>query len=123
MNPVAPPFFPLLGRRAIEIIGPVSVITKMTTQNSKDASLTAGQPAHYRIRVAGALGPDWSDRVNGMFITASGRVGEPSTTILEGDLRDQGALIGVLNTLYEMHLPLLSVESSQRTSATENVEN
>ncbi len=31
-------------------------------------------------------------------------------TILEGELSDQAALAGVLNTLYELHLPLLSVK-------------
>jgi hypothetical protein len=31
-------------------------------------------------------------------------------TVLEGWLPDQAALAGVLNTLYELHLPLLSVE-------------
>jgi hypothetical protein len=29
---------------------------------------------------------------------------------LEGELRDQAALTGVLNSLYELHLPVLSVE-------------
>ena len=32
-------------------------------------------------------------------------------TILVGQLRDQAALSGVLNELYELHLPLLTVES------------
>jgi hypothetical protein len=31
-------------------------------------------------------------------------------TILEGYLPDQSALCGVLNTLYELHLPVLMVE-------------
>jgi hypothetical protein len=32
------------------------------------------------------------------------------TTILIGRLRDQAELSGVLNTLYDMHLPILSVD-------------
>ena len=79
---------------------------------------TPGDPAHYRIRVAGALGPEWSDRLGGMLIAATGRTGQPATTMLEGELRDQGALMGVLNTLYELHLPLLSVEASGRQEST-----
>ena len=35
---------------------------------------------------------------------------EPAITILEGELVDQAALAGVLITLYEHHLPVLSVE-------------
>jgi hypothetical protein len=31
-------------------------------------------------------------------------------TLLQGELCDQGALLGVLNTLYGLHLPLLLVE-------------
>jgi hypothetical protein len=31
-------------------------------------------------------------------------------TILEGCLQDQAALCGVLNTLYELHVPVLMVE-------------
>jgi len=34
----------------------------------------------------------------------------PPTTLLVGELIDQAALVGVLNTLYEWHLPVLSVE-------------
>ena len=36
--------------------------------------------------------------------------GRPSLTVLEGELTDQAALVGVLNSLYEMHLAVLSVE-------------
>jgi hypothetical protein len=36
--------------------------------------------------------------------------GDPPTTTLEGELSDQAALAGVLNTLYELHLTLLLVE-------------
>jgi hypothetical protein len=39
--------------------------------------------------------------------------GPPVTTLL-GELSDQAALAGVLNTLYELHLPVLAV---QRLSA------
>ena len=31
-------------------------------------------------------------------------------TVLVGELRDQGALLGVLATLYGLHMPLLLVE-------------
>jgi hypothetical protein len=40
---------------------------------------------------------------------SSDDLGSPATT-LEGKINDQSALAGVLNTLYELHLPVLSVE-------------
>ena len=64
-----------------------------------------------RIRIEGALDPSWSDRLGGLAITSSGRFDTKTTTVLEGDLRDQAALLGVLNALYEMHLPLESLET------------
>ena len=73
--------------------------------------LTLDTPARYRIRVKGYLDSSWSDRLGGLDITASSQedVG-PTVTTLRGDLLDQAALAGVLNALYNLHLPLLSVE-------------
>ena len=82
----------------------------MTDTNATPAPLTSGARAHYRIRVAGAISPDWSDRMGGLQITTSGRAGEPSASCLDGELLDQSALIGVLSTLYDLNLPIESVE-------------
>lgn len=72
--------------------------------------LTFGGPATYRIRIKGGLDERWSDRLGGMIITTS-KVGDrkPVTTLV-GPLLDQAALLGVLNALYDLHLPLFSVE-------------
>lgn len=67
-------------------------------------------PAIYRIQVQGRLDATWSDRVEGMNVTAAATEGGAVQTILVGRLPDQAALSGVLNTLYELHLPVLSVE-------------
>ncbi len=67
------------------------------------------RPATYRIRAKGHLPESWSGRLGGMTITCD-REGEPPATILCGLLLDQAALLGVLNALYGLHLPLLSVE-------------
>jgi hypothetical protein len=63
----------------------------------------------YRIRVKGYLPEGWTERMGGMAIRYDGDV-EPSETVLYGQLRDQAALLGVLNALYGLHLPLLSVK-------------
>jgi hypothetical protein len=66
--------------------------------------------ATYRIEVDGHLDESWSDRLAGMQISSRKRTDETTVTVLIGRIRDQAELAGVLNTLYELHLPLLSVE-------------
>ena len=69
-----------------------------------------GGPATYRIVVKGELGEQWSDRLAGMLISLSrSEAGSPRATLF-GPLRDQAQLNGVLETLYSLHLPILSVE-------------
>ncbi len=68
-------------------------------------------PATYRIRVQGRLDDTWADRLGGMAITSTTTKEKLPVTLLVGQLIDQAALSGVLNTLYELHLPLLSVEN------------
>ena len=68
-------------------------------------------PATYRIRVQGYLDQSWFDRLGGLTITTTEQEDEAPVTTLVGDLSDQAALLGVLNTLYDYyHAPLLSVE-------------
>ncbi|HEY7034411.1 MAG TPA: hypothetical protein VH482_23950 [Thermomicrobiales bacterium] len=71
--------------------------------------LTSNEPATYTIRVQGTLGADWSDRLGGLQITVSAARDNPITELV-GRLPDQQALIGVLTSLYDLGLPLLSVE-------------
>ena len=72
--------------------------------------LTFDNSARYRIWVSGRLGADSSDSLQGMSILAHLSEGRPALTVLEGELTDQAALVGVLNSLYEMHFAVLSVE-------------
>jgi hypothetical protein len=68
-------------------------------------------PAVYRIQVQGYLDGSWSDRLGGLTIMVNSEpVNGTLATTLFGRLRDQTALIGVLNSLYDLHLPLLTVE-------------
>ena len=63
----------------------------------------------YRIRVGGAIDPKWSDWLGGMTITTGESESNPVSELV-GKMADQAALAGILNALYEMHLPLLRVE-------------
>ena len=68
------------------------------------------RPGTYQIRVKGRLDASWSDRLGGMEISASDQAEGTPEAILVGWRPDQAALCGVLNALYDLHLPLLSVE-------------
>ena len=68
------------------------------------------RPAAYQIIVQGRIDPNMSDLLGGMTIQIKSGEGDPPATILNGELRDQAALAGVLNTIYELHLSVLSVE-------------
>lgn len=68
------------------------------------------KPAIYRIRVEGFLDESWSDRLNGMRIFRDENTRNKIVTILYGFLPDQPALSGVLTSLYDLGLTILSVE-------------
>ena len=72
--------------------------------------LTFDGPAVYRIRVRGRLSARWSDRLEGMLITVDSSENGPPLTTLIGQLADQASLAGILRTLYELHLPVVSVQ-------------
>ena len=88
----------------------------MAKESSKKG-LRLETPSTYRIRVQGRVDSSWADRLGGMTVTEDSSYDQAAVTILEGHLPDQAALSGVLNTLYEMHLPLLSVESLDEPTA------
>ncbi len=68
-------------------------------------------PATYRIVVQGALSEYWRDRLAGLSIEITCQPGEPPRTTLLGRIRDQAELNGVLDTLYGLHLPILSLDT------------
>lgn len=76
----------------------------------KGKALTFGMPTTYRIQIQGSLDASWSSCMGGMTITVTGEEEEPKVTALVGQLADQAALLGVLNFLYDLCLPLLNVE-------------
>lgn len=69
-----------------------------------------GTPATYRITIQGGLDSRWSDHFGGMAISSEMASDGSRQTFLTGRLVDQAALFGVLNGLYGLGLPLISVE-------------
>ena len=70
-------------------------------------------PATYQISVQGRIDQTWSDRLEGMTISLDTVEAGMAVTTLEGELSDQAALAGVLNTIYELHLPILLVKCTE----------
>ena len=73
-------------------------------------SIHYDSPAIYQISVQGRIDSTWSDRLEGMSICLVTAEADSQITTLVGELTDQAALAGVLNTLYELHLTVISVK-------------
>ena len=80
------------------------------THTHDHAPLAFWMPATYRIRVQGGLDVRWSERLGGLEMTVSHLGQQGAVTTLLGPVRDQAELIGIVNSLYDLRLPLLSVE-------------
>lgn len=77
-------------------------------QQPNGLRLTLGTPAIYCITVLGQLSQTWSPEFGNLSIETADAT-RPETT-LTGALPDQAALFGILNHLYGLGLPLVSVE-------------
>jgi hypothetical protein len=74
-------------------------------------SFAFNRSGNYRICALGILDESWSERLGGLRITACSLKDQKGpVTELFGKVRDQAELAGLLNTLYELHMTLLSVE-------------
>lgn len=72
--------------------------------------LTLWKPATYRIVVQGRLDQRWSAYFGGICMSKEQRQGRHAITTFLVRMADQAALLGGLNFLYGMGLPLLLVE-------------
>lgn len=67
-------------------------------------------PDWYVICLLGHLSPRWGARFDGMTLTRTGE----GTTVIEGPVVDQAALHGLLRTVGDLGLPLVSIASGHR---------
>ena len=63
------------------------------------------EPGRYELRLKGHLDARWAERFDGLSFSHE----SDGTTILAGPVVDQAALHGVLRTVRDLGLPLLSV--------------
>ena len=75
-----------------------------------DQRLTVNSSATYVLRIQGYLDESWSDFMGGATIRSESRPNQPQVTEVTGEFQDQAALAGALSLLYDLGLPLLSVE-------------
>jgi hypothetical protein len=61
------------------------------------------------VRVIGRIGKQWSEWFGGLTISQSG----PDETLLNGYVRDQAALYGIISRLRDLGLELASVSSQK----------
>jgi hypothetical protein len=80
----------------------------MASQSGGSFSVTT--PALYRIEVQGRLDESWADMLSNVTVRLRHRTAEPTVTILTGSVADQAALAGILNYIFMLGLPLLSVD-------------
>ena len=75
------------------------------------------QPSYYKICVQGKLEARWAEFFEDMQIEVNQAPGKVPVTVLTGSLPDQAAVQGVLQKLYNLGFPLLSVEKLDPDSA------
>jgi hypothetical protein len=63
----------------------------------------------YQIQVQGRIGERWGHWFEDMSVNAQGEA-QQATTTLTGPVADQAALLGLLQKLYTLGLPLLLVQ-------------
>ena len=79
----------------------------------KNLPLKFGSESLYRLKIQGKISDSWNDQIGPLKITQEvTRGGDYKTTILFST-KDQAELMGFLNTIYEMHLPILSLTRVQ----------
>lgn len=76
--------------------------------------ITIDSTETYKIIVQGCLEEVWSDRLAGMKIRMNIPVYQDPITTLLGKVKGQFELMGVLNGLYELRIPILSLERLEK---------
>ena len=82
--------------------------------------LTLDSPAVYQIEVQGYLEAHWSEWFDGMEILPQVDTQGVSATRLTGVVVDQPALHGLLLKLYDLGMPLISVNCVERKQEKED---
>ena len=89
----------------------------MSTEKTQP-EFSFSKAAVYKIKVSGDLSENWSERLGGLQINVDRSQNKEAVSTLIGQINDQSALSGVLNTLYELHFSIVSVNILKETDST-----
>jgi len=78
------------------------------------------EPGFYRIEVKGRLSENWWSRLGAMQVSVYASEDDVEITVLQGAIRDQSELAGIMKTLHELHLALRSVSYLGKVPAAKN---
>ena len=79
------------------------------TDKQKAIDLGFTKAAIYKIVVQGELDVAWCERLWGLQANVKREKGEKPITTIIGQINDQSALSGILTTLNDMHISVISV--------------
>ena len=68
------------------------------------------ESGYYQIVIRGHLAARWIGKLGRMEIFLSPATSAEEKTVLQGRVADQAELSGILNSLYELHYSLLSLQ-------------
>ena len=86
----------------------------MTPPEHKRNYLKFTGPAIYKITVDGVLSESMSEKITGLQINVDRSTPDDPVSVMVGRMEDQAALSGVLNTIYENHYTIISVNMLDR---------
>ena len=73
-------------------------------------------PAIYCIKIRGVIDQRYAGHFGDMIISTDKKEEGQTTSKLTGNIRDQAELMGVLNALYNLHLPIVSIQTLDEES-------
>jgi hypothetical protein len=89
---------------------------------STEINSSSGAPQNYQITIEGKLDPTWADCLGGLQICSRKEADGMEITILNGTVKDQAALRGILNQLWDLNLVLHCVEQVRPITQSTNEE-
>jgi hypothetical protein len=87
----------------------------LTSMDPSSPTYLLDTPCRYRILTIGILAAGWSNRLGGMTISTTRLADGTTATTLIGELADR-LRWGVVNTLHDLGLALVSVERVSHTA-------
>ena len=88
-------------------------MTMNSHYGSRRKKLNMYEPLVYNIRIQGELDEDWSEYFGAQSLSVEADEAGLSVTTIISEPVDQSALIGIINRLNNIALPLISVEYMQ----------